>query len=304
MVSEVSAVPLLLLVGLLSFRVALWRIKVKNIDYGQVLDIPDFQQYPTLLQLHTHRLAIYTLVCVLVDLFMDSRVVTVLLVIILPGLYLINARDIVTAGIRRNLKQAFLMTRKDVDLNIVIFSDGLSSYARLLPIMGRVLLQDIVKSPGYVDITSALLVALPFWVRMRQCLQEYYYNKHGHQRSLLNALRYATNFPVIFLALSNPNHSCAWIITTIVNQSSNAVWDHFVDWSPSASKWSFTEKSMAVSSLAVRVLWTMRAVYPIPFSHHIIHYALIGVEVCRRMAWLVLRLQHAALAYNHPYYDL
>ena len=45
-----------------------------------------------------------------------------------------------------------------------------------------------------------LYPSFPFFLRLRQCLIEYDLSENDGQRPLLNALKYATSFPVIFLS--------------------------------------------------------------------------------------------------------
>lgn len=282
----------LLLIGLLSFRVALWRIKRMNMDYGNALGIIDFHLYPPTLQLFTHRLAIYTLVCAILDHFWGDFRVIELSLLTIPILYIITRHDPVMMAFKRSLMQAVLMTKREVDFSIVVFSDVLTSYARVLPIMGGILLQDIIKG-RWNDLLMAMLVALPFWIRLRQCLQEYQYNDaksaRSQYRSLINASRYATNFPVIFLALSGSRWSSLWIAFTIVNQFANAAWDLFMDWRISVM--SPSDIFLVIVTLAIRIVWAMRACFPWLYQHPMVHYSVLGAEVCRRMIWVCLRVQ-------------
>lgn len=42
--------------------------------------------------------------------------------------------------------------------------------------------------------------SIPYAVRFRQCLAEYYFTSNESKRPLYNAIKYATSFPVIFLS--------------------------------------------------------------------------------------------------------
>jgi hypothetical protein len=297
-ISESLVILLLILLGLVSFRIALNIIQCTlHADFGQVTSVPyyDYEQYDKVLCLHSHRLAIYTVFAYFIDrIFVASGFSRLLL--LPPLLYIVWAKDVALQGFKVCLLDVILMTKKDVEIGANIFADTLTSYSRLLPAVYGVIL-----GPQRHDhIVSAILVSIPFWIRMRQCLQEFFYSRsddgkksgsHQSIRSIVNALRYALNFPVIALALY-PEYQWAWRLLTIILTIANFAWDYFMDWN--SSLFGHLETSILVFTILVRVMWVVRVYFPLMYENRLPHYSLIGLEIGRRMAWLVLRVQALA----------
>lgn len=293
MISESAAVLSLLWVGVVGFRGVLWRLGRVGVDYGQVLGIADFDLYHPLLQLHSHRLAIYSVIVFFVDQLLWKSHLWSISIVLLPIVYVTVMKDPLCSALKKHFKQALFMSNNQVTTPLVIFSDVLCSYARLLAITFRILFKDAIftSSELYGEYICGLLVALPFWIRMRQCLQEAssVHKNTTPTRSLMNALRYATNFPVIFLSFYSTSFAKLWIFTTILNQLFNLYWDCFMDWNLAVM--TSTDILLIVSTVLVRVVWAMRAVCPTWFTQPSVHYTVIAAEVVRRMIWMLLRVQ-------------
>ncbi|KAG8823802.1 hypothetical protein FRC19_003105 [Serendipita sp. 401] len=94
-------------------------------------------------------------------------------------------------------------------------------------------------------------MSLPYTIRLRQCLAEYVTTKS--RRSLWNALKYSTAFPVIFLSAaqrSSPVEALAspkehplfkiWVLSVLINSVYSFWWDVTNDWGLSLLKPSST----------------------------------------------------------------
>ncbi|KAG8900377.1 hypothetical protein FRB99_006100 [Tulasnella sp. 403] len=115
-------------------------------------------------------------------------------------------RELFMLAVRRCL---FVSTNESIHFSDVILADIFTSFAKVL---GDVYVSAYMILPWGSLKMSALqlhglsewiipaLISLPYIVRFRQCIAEYNYSNQTNTRSLLNALKYATSFPVIFLS--------------------------------------------------------------------------------------------------------
>ncbi|KAI6169455.1 EXS-domain-containing protein [Pisolithus thermaeus] len=143
----------------------------------------------------------------------------------------------------------------------VIFADILTSYAKVLGdlwlsfwmlLPGGSLLS-IPTYEGWYQWVLPCLMSLPYAIRLRQCLIEYWSPSNTSRRPLLNAIKYASSFPVIFLSAAqrlveselvkvggvSAEHKAwhgehplfrLWLVAVVVNSLYSFWWDVTNDW--------------------------------------------------------------------------
>ncbi|KDQ21866.1 hypothetical protein BOTBODRAFT_150872 [Botryobasidium botryosum FD-172 SS1] len=145
----------------------------------------------------------------------------------------------------------------------VIFADIFTSYAKVIGDMwisacclwpGGSLVR-LPELEGFSSFVVPLLMSLPYFVRFRQCIVEYLASKQQSSRSLFNAVKYATAFPVIFLSAAQrlvviqpmDNEMSAesaqgvvwhgeyrlfrlWLLAVFINSAYSFWWDVTNDW--------------------------------------------------------------------------
>ncbi|WVQ83274.1 hypothetical protein IAT38_005413 [Cryptococcus sp. DSM 104549] len=113
------------------------------------------------------------------------------------------------AGFRRAVKRIMVPHLNDpIYFSDVILADILTSFAKVLgdlwistmQIWGGGITQGRVSQRGWANWVTLLMVSLPYMLRFRQCLIEYYQSSWNAPRPLANALKYFSAFPVIFLS--------------------------------------------------------------------------------------------------------
>lgn len=115
-------------------------------------------------------------------------------------------RDIFLHAVRRCI---FGTYNQPVYFSDVILADIFTSFAKVLGdlwvsaymlLPGGSLMMSNLDIHGWSEWAIPALISLPYVVRFKQCLAEYYYSRSTNTRSLWNALKYASSFPVIFLS--------------------------------------------------------------------------------------------------------
>ncbi|KAF8904444.1 EXS family-domain-containing protein [Gymnopilus junonius] len=143
----------------------------------------------------------------------------------------------------------------------VVFADIGTSFAK---VFGDVWLSLWMLKPGnsilFPPIQDGLLywifptiMSFPFFLRLRQCIIEYYWEPSHTRRPLFNALKYATSFPVIFLSAAqrivvtdlmkekgstikgeawHGEHPLfrLWLLAAVINSLYSFWWDVTNDW--------------------------------------------------------------------------
>ncbi|WWC86862.1 uncharacterized protein L201_001741 [Kwoniella dendrophila CBS 6074] len=113
------------------------------------------------------------------------------------------------AGLRRAMKRILLPPlNSPIFFCDVILADILTSFAKVLGDMWisacQIWMGEIthgrVGRTGWAGWITLAMVSLPYLLRFRQCLLEYYQSSWTSPRPLANALKYFSAFPVIFLS--------------------------------------------------------------------------------------------------------
>jgi len=174
--------------------------------------------------------------------------------------------------------------------------------------------------PGSSEICSSnilyvgpIIVALPLWFRLAQCLRQYYdsYNK----MKLLNALKYAMGICVVVTGSFHPKlrrHGeirepgegirAAWITSVVVATCYAFVWDCTQDfglWDPKngmlravriyPQRWVYY--ALMVSNLGLRFMWTMYLTYEDERVNQRVVPLLMILEIYRRFQWSIFRIE-------------
>eukprot|EP01069_Polyplicarium_translucidae_P002501 Polyplicarium_translucidae@DN2047_c0_g1_i2.p1 len=166
--------------------------------------------------------------------------------------------------------------------------------------------------------TVPMLAGFPYWIRLVQCYSRYLSSRKGSKqearRHILNVGKYAASLAVLLLTAISWNMGSVsvyvtrlfWVFAYIVATVYSFIWDVYIDWGLLPDVDNFVrvpEKCMypvwlyhavGVFNLAGRMTWAM-TLMPI---------ALLGnasLEICRRSAWLAIRLENEHLTNSSRY---
>ncbi|KAF8623092.1 hypothetical protein AX15_006503 [Amanita polypyramis BW_CC] len=152
-------------------------------------------------------------------------------------------------------------TSRPVVFADIVFADICTSFAKVLGdcwlsfwmlLPGNSLLAP-PHSSGWKQWILPSVMSLPYLVRFRQCMVEYFLSSNENYRPLFNALKYATSFPVIFLSAAQrvvpleleqekgdqvfkyPWHGAhhtfsLWLLLAAINSLYSFWWDVTYDW--------------------------------------------------------------------------
>ncbi|CAN6451587.1 unnamed protein product [Victoria cruziana] len=168
---------------------------------------------------------------------------------------------------------------------------------------------------GSHSVAIPLVLVLPYLCRFFQCVRQYKDTKE--KTCLLNALKYSTAVPVIFLSAlkyhvlpeswTNFYHPL-WLLSSVVNSLYSFYWDVTRDWDLSVLTRIFKFKSPNIcsnllygrqwvyywvigSNLILRCTWTYK------LSAHLRHnyltvFAITALEILRRFQWVFFRVEN------------
>ena len=80
---------------------------------------------------------------------------------------------------------------------------------------------------------NAVMLALPFWWRLMQCLKVY--SITGESKNLWNALKYSTAFPLVYAGYLKKNYPSAlndrlFVFAAVIQSTYCFIWDVHMDW--------------------------------------------------------------------------
>ncbi|KAI7831540.1 EXS family-domain-containing protein [Gamsiella multidivaricata] len=157
----------------------------------------------------------------------------------------------------RSMKKAlFSGLKSDVSFADVILADILTSFARVFGDLTVALCLMFLDRDGsnadacYGSIMVPIMTSIPYCIRLRQCLSEYIESNYTTERHLMNALKYATAFPVIIVSAMQKTSKAAslkglpydgylsdnslfrlWLFFVALNSFYSFYWDIYHDWS-------------------------------------------------------------------------
>ncbi|XP_074353300.1 uncharacterized protein LOC141692386 isoform X1 [Apium graveolens] len=167
---------------------------------------------------------------------------------------------------------------------------------------------------GSHSVAIPIVLVLPYIFRLFQCLRQY--KDTGEKTTLLNALKYSTAVPVIFLSALKYHvlpdqwtsiYRPLWLLSSVLNSSYSFYWDVNRDWDMSGftrifkfSKFHFFTHVfygrkwvylwVLSSNLILRCTWTYK------LSAHLRHnyltvFAITALEIFRRFQWVFFRVE-------------
>ncbi|KAI4322563.1 hypothetical protein L6164_022243 [Bauhinia variegata] len=168
---------------------------------------------------------------------------------------------------------------------------------------------------GSHSVAIPLVLVLPYLFRLFQCLRQY--KDTGEKTTLLNALKYSTAVPVIFLSALKYHvfpdrwtnfYRPLWLLSSVVNSLYSFYWDLSRDWDLSGFTriFKFTKPHICShllhgrlwvyfwvigSNLVLRCTWTYK------LSAHLRHnyltvFAIAALEIFRRFQWIFFRIEN------------
>ena len=157
---------------------------------------------------------------------------------------------------------------------------------------------------------NALMLALPFWWRLMQCLKVYSVTRE--QKNLWNALKYSTAFPLVWAGYMrrhrpSPRHDRLFVLAAIVQSSYCFFWDVQMDWgllrrNPRARfGWSLRNElliapspimylTLCIFNFALRFVWAL-TLFGVASSPGGGMFFLEAVEILRRTVWAIFRIE-------------
>ena len=158
--------------------------------------------------------------------------------------------------------------------------------------------------------TNALMLALPFWWRLMQCLKVY--SGNGELKNLWNALKYSTAFPLVYAGYlrrhhPSPKHDHLFMLCAIMQSSYCYFWDVQMDWGllrrdpRTALGWSMRDQLLITPrkwvyllvctvNLCLRFVWAL-SLFGVATSPGGGMFFLEAVEILRRTVWAVFRIE-------------
>lgn len=168
---------------------------------------------------------------------------------------------------------------------------------------------------GSHSVAIPIVLVLPYLFRLFQCLRQY--KDTGEKTSLLNALKYSTAVPVIFLSALKYHifpekwtnfYRPLWLLSGVLNSLYSFYWDVTRDWDLSGftrifkfsrphplSNVLFGQKWVYFwvlgSNLILRCTWTYK------LSAHLRHnyltvFTITALEISRRFQWVFFRVEN------------
>ncbi|CAL5346576.1 unnamed protein product [Camellia sinensis] len=168
---------------------------------------------------------------------------------------------------------------------------------------------------GHHSVAIPAVLVLPYLFRFFQCLRQY--KDTGEKTTLLNALKYSTAIPVIFVSALKYHtehdrwmnfYRPLWLLSSVLNSLYSFYWDVTRDWDLSVFtrifkfskphicshllhglKWVYFW--VIASNLVLRCTWTYK------LSAHLRHnyltvFAITALEMFRRFQWVFFRVEN------------
>ncbi|KAK9237137.1 EXS family-domain-containing protein [Lipomyces kononenkoae] len=223
---------------------------------------------------------------------------------------------------------------RDTRFADILVADALTSYTKVLGDMW-VMTCMVVSNKPVVSIPDRAcgslyvvptIVAIPYLIRLRQCLTDFLRSGARDTTHLLNAAKYATTFPVIILSTMQTSSDNAspefgaltrynlWILSMVVNSLFSFYWDVTKDWDLTMFKIASSKDSNLphkglrsilcfpspyIYYAAVFLDFILRFTWSLKVSPHLYFFtdqegsvfALEIMELFRRWIWLFLRIE-------------
>ncbi|XP_048328653.1 uncharacterized protein LOC107417067 isoform X1 [Ziziphus jujuba] len=168
---------------------------------------------------------------------------------------------------------------------------------------------------GSHSVAIPLVLVLPYLFRLFQCLRQY--KDTGEKTTLLNALKYSTAVPVIFLSALKYHvfpdkwmnfYRPLWLLSSVLNSLYSFYWDVTRDWDMSGFTRIFKfNKPHLLSNLLYGRKWVyfwvigsnliLRCTWTYKLSAHLRHnyltvFTITALEIFRRFQWVFFRVEN------------
>ncbi|GAB7359494.1 hypothetical protein MBLNU230_g6139t1 [Neophaeotheca triangularis] len=246
----------------------------------------------------------------------NAYLILLILAFVLPLHFLPRAGRRRTLSILKRVSIGGIATTENGKFGDILMADVLTSYAKPISDLSIAVYAALV--PGHHStgkpqrtVFAILVLALPFAIRLRQCLIEYQRAQKAGESGgnhLANALKYASAFPPIVLGvlqhsswynpgavgLTEAGVHTIWLFFTLLNSSYSLYWDIYKDWDlqPKSlrSRLFFAPSSYYLAILVDAVLrftWGYQLVYDSETNLFVIEL----LEILRRWMWAFLRIE-------------
>ncbi|KAH1120432.1 hypothetical protein J1N35_003592 [Gossypium stocksii] len=167
---------------------------------------------------------------------------------------------------------------------------------------------------GSHSVAIPLVLVLPYLFRFFQCLRQY--RDIGERSALLNALKYSTAVPVIFLSALKYHvlpeswtnfYRPLWLLSSVLNSLYSFYWDVARDWDFSFARMFKFNKSHLYSHLLHGRTWVyfwvigsnliLRCTWTYKLSAHLRNnyltvFTIAALEIFRRFQWIFFRVEN------------
>lgn len=174
---------------------------------------------------------------------------------------------------------------------------------------------------GSHSIAIPLALVLPYICRFFQCLRQF--KDTGEKTTLLNALKYSTAIPVIFLSALKYHvfpdrwtniYRPLWLLSSVINSLYSFYWDVSRDWDLSNSRIFMFKNLSVISNLIHAQQWVLywvlgsnlilRCTWTYKLSAHLRHnyitvFTITVLEMLRRFQWVFFRVDNEWNKMNH-----
>ncbi|PON93278.1 EXS, C-terminal [Trema orientale] len=168
---------------------------------------------------------------------------------------------------------------------------------------------------GSHSVAIPIVLVLPYLFRLFQCLRQY--KDTGEKTTLLNALKYSTAVPVIFLSALKYHvfpekwtnfYRPLWLLSSVLNSLYSFYWDVTRDWDLSGFTRIFKfNRTHILSNLLYGRKWVyfwvlgsnliLRCTWTYKLSAHLRHnyltvFTITALEIFRRFQWVFFRVEN------------
>ncbi|EPX74985.1 Erd1 [Schizosaccharomyces octosporus yFS286] len=300
----------LVLFGLYSFTFALWLLYAYRVDVFALLNNPlpvnRLNQHQAPLYRLTYKLSVIGtflfIAAEIIYMLTESSEMSYIPVVIFCVIIFMPLRKLQYFQRKVFMRQCLRISTGNYAVEYkfpdIIFSDLLTSYSRVIAdlwLAGAILIYT-VSEPSRSrrkelenEAIMSLIAAYPYAIRFRQCLIERAHadNETARFWSTMNAIKYLTAFPAIFLGIvGNKRMTFMWFLwnaSSAINSTYSFWWDVSQDWNLDFLKDPLNNKS-----------WKFQTRRPFPVAVYIFFSAL---DFVLRMSWVVrvLSEKHTSL---------
>ncbi|KAK4511978.1 uncharacterized protein ATC70_003977 [Mucor velutinosus] len=176
---------------------------------------------------------------------------------------------------------------------------------------------------------APFITSIPYLIRLKQCLCDYYAQQHPYNSKLINAFKYASSIPVVFLGYhTKPNNSAdvfngitqndivwqLWLFSAMFNSAFAFAWDLAMDWGlvqidTAESSVIRLRKDLYFSDplyyiAAVGVNGSLRLLKIGSHVYHVHPICIDVAEIVRRWIWVVFRFENEWLKRSYSNTDV